>query len=279
LNEFANFLFAHPTAIQVSLFACIIVSLWVAESLSQQQSLAVKWRHTSLNSVFILTALPIQIAMTLLCLGVSRWVTQNQWGLLNLLPNADDPLIKYGLMFVVLDLLDYVYHRTMHHFPFFWRFHLYHHTDQAVDVTTTVREHPGESFIRNCFLILWVFICGASPEILVLRQTTQTMANLSSHSTLRLPRRSARVFAWLFITPNLHHAHHHFMLPTTNRNYGDVLSIWDRLFGTLVHYSREETVFGLQTHMDGSVDARLAAILNRGQALLGKILPRVRAAA
>ncbi|PIH02801.1 hypothetical protein CS542_03340 [Pedobacter sp. IW39] len=36
----------------------------------------------------------------------------------------------------------------------------------------------------------------------------------------------------LFITPNLHHVHHHFELPYTDCNYGDVFSIWDRLFGT-----------------------------------------------
>ncbi|MSR12961.1 MAG: sterol desaturase family protein [Gammaproteobacteria bacterium] len=220
--------------------------------------------------MFILTALPIQTVMMLLCLSVSSWTTDHQWGLVYSLPNAEHPLIKYGLMFIFLDFLDYVYHVTMHNVKAFWRFHLVHHSDQAVDVSTTVREHPGESFIRNCFLILWVFLTGASLEILLLRQLAQTTANLSSHSSIRLPPLAARVVGWLFITPNLHHVHHHFQLPATNRNYGDVFSLWDRLFGTFANLTLADTQFGLQTHMDGSIDARLLALMGHGRKLLAK---------
>ena len=42
------------------------------------------------------------------------------------------------------------------------------------------------------------------------------------------------VLGWVFVTPNLHHIHHHWRQPGTNCNYGDVFSIWDRLFGTYV---------------------------------------------
>jgi sterol desaturase/sphingolipid hydroxylase (fatty acid hydroxylase superfamily) len=64
-----------------------------------------------------------------------------------------------------------------------------------------------------------------------------------------LPAVPARVLGWVFITPNLHHTHHHARLPGTNCNYGDVFSIWDRLFGTYVDMPSEDTVFGLDTHM------------------------------
>ncbi len=261
-------LFAHPSAIQVTLYACLITSLWLAESLRMAQPLHLKWRHTSLNAIFILSALPIQLAMMVPCLALAHWTAEQQFGLVYLLPDHEQPWIKYGLMFVVLDSLDYVYHRCAHRVPLLWRFHSVHHSDLALDVTTTVREHPGETFARNCFLIGYVLLCGASIEVLVLRQTAQTLANLSSHTALRLPEGVARVVAWLFITPNLHHAHHHFMLPTTNRNFGDVLSLWDRLFGTLVHRTREETVFGLDGRMDGVVDKRLLARVRQARAWL-----------
>ncbi len=257
--QFIDTLFAHPSSIQVGLYGCLIIMLWLAESLRLPQSLRLKWRHTSLNSLFILSALPIQLVMMVPCLYLARWTSEHQFGLVYLLPDPERPLIKYGLMFVVLDCLDYVYHRTAHRVALFWRFHSVHHTDLAVDVTTTVREHPGETLVRNSFLILYVLLCGASIEVLILRQTAQTVANLCSHTALRLPPRTARVVGWLFITPNLHHAHHHFMLPTTNRNYGDVFSIWDRLFGTFANLAREDTVFGLNGRMDGALDTRLLA--------------------
>jgi sterol desaturase/sphingolipid hydroxylase (fatty acid hydroxylase superfamily) len=271
LNQTTQFLFSNSTAVQICWFLLIITSLWYAETIRQPHSLAAKYRHAGLNSLFITTALPIQVCMMLLCLGVSRWTTEQSWGLVYLFPNHDNPWIKYGLMFVFMDFLDYIYHVTMHNVKAFWRFHLVHHSDLAVDVSTTVREHPGESFIRNCFLILWVFICGASMEILLIRQIAQTAANLSSHSSVRLPTRAARVIGWLVVTPNHHHAHHHFELPTTNSNYGDVFTVWDRLFGTFETRTREELRYGLQSHLDGSIDSGLLALVGRGRALLARL--------
>jgi sterol desaturase/sphingolipid hydroxylase (fatty acid hydroxylase superfamily) len=136
----------------------------------------------------------------------------------------------------------------MHQVPVLWRFHLVHHTDEAIDVSTTVREHPGETAARNAFLILWVFLCGASLEVLILRQTVETVSNILAHTTFRLSSRPARVLGWFLITPNLHHVHHHCRCPFTDRNYGDVLSVWDRLFGTFANLALHETEFGLDTH-------------------------------
>ena len=150
---------------------------------------------------------------------------------------------------MLLDLCDYLYHRIMHHVPTLWRFHLVHHTDQVVDSSTTVREHPGESLVRGSFLVLWTFLLGASFEVLLMRQTAETVSAVLAHSALRLPPRIGRVAGWLFITPNLHHVHHHFELPYTNCNYGGVFSVWDRLFGTFAELSEVDTVFGLDTHM------------------------------
>jgi sterol desaturase/sphingolipid hydroxylase (fatty acid hydroxylase superfamily) len=240
--------------IQLLVFAAIISGLWLAE---WRVAPGRKLRRTGINALFILTALPIQFFLTLACFVLSKWTAEARWGLIYCFPGADNPAIKYGVMFFALDFLDYVYHRAMHYVPLFWRFHLLHHSDLAVDVTTTTREHPGETFIRNVFLILWVFICGASTEILVLRQMAESVANIFAHTSLRLPDRLARILGWLIITPNLHHAHHHFQRPATDRNFGDIFSIWDRVFGTFIVLPRQEIVFGIDTHIDGRIDARL----------------------
>jgi len=249
LNSIVQYFLTNTTSTQLALYALVMISGWVAEKMILPDSAAVKWRHTLVNALFLVPVLPIQIVMMMFCVGLAQWVTANHWGLVFLLPNAESPWIRYGLMFVALDFLDYVYHRAMHQTPIFWRFHLVHHTDRALDVSTTVREHPGETLIRNSFLMLWVFLCGASVEILILRQAVETVSNILSHMSFRLPTGPARVVGWLFITPNLHQTHHHYRMPATNRNYGDVFSIWDRIFGTYLDLAREETVFGLDTHM------------------------------
>jgi len=189
------------------------------------------------------------------------WVTSHHWGVIYLLPNSSNPWIKYGLMFLMLDFLDYVYHRAMHRIPTLWRFHLVHHTDRTLDVSTTLREHPGETVLRNCFLLAWVFLCGATFGVLILRQTGQTLFNILSHTSFRLPPLPARVLGLVFITPNLHHVHHHYKLPYTDRNYGDIFSIWDRLFGTFRELSVENTRFGLDTHMNEAISNSFSGIL------------------
>lgn len=248
LTGVAQFLVAHPNPTQVGLFALILLTTWVAERATGAQTTATKLKHTGFNAMFMSGALPAQLLMMTVCAAAAHWVTVNHFGLLYLLPHADSPWLKYGLMFLALDFLDFVYHFIAHRTGIIWRLHLVHHTDEAVDVSTTFREHPGETVVRILFLTLWVVICGASLQVLILRQTFQTVSNVLQHTTFRFPPGPARVIGWLFITPNLHHTHHHFQRPGTNCNYGDVFSVWDRLFGTFVDLSHEETVFGLDTH-------------------------------
>ena len=49
------------------------------------------------------------------------------------------------------------------------------------------------------------------------------------------------------MTPNLHHVHHHYKQPYTDSNYGDVLSIWDRVFGIFKRLPAGEIFFGVDT--------------------------------
>ena len=270
LHSAANFVFANAKSAQAFLFVGMIVGVWLTERIVLAQPTIDKLRHTWFNAVFMSGAMPVQITMILLCASIATWATHNHVRLVWLLPNAQNPLIKYGLMFFVLDFLDYVYHFTSHHVGVLWRLHLVHHTDLTVDVSTTFREHPGETLVRNCFLILWVFLTGASVEVLILRQTFETLANVSQHTMFRLPPLPGRVLGWLFVTPNLHHTHHHFESPGTNCNYGDVFSIWDRLFGTYVDLAHEDTVFGLDTHMEGGAPTGIIHLLGFGSLLARK---------
>ena len=244
-----QFLVANASSTQFLLFSGTLISMWLIESTIRVESRSIKFLHTTFNAFFMSGAFPIQWAMMLLCLGAASWATRHDLGAFHLLPHADNPWIKYGLMFFVMDGTSYLYHTLMHRIPVFWSFHRLHHTDESVDVSTTFREHPIETFIRNVFLIACVVLLGASIEVLILRQSIETVSNILSHTTLSLRPRLAQVLGILFITPNLHHAHHHCQMPATNSNYGDVLSVWDRLFGTFVSMPNEKIVFGLDTEM------------------------------
>ena len=248
MNTISSMLNDHGTLIQIILYLVVIVSIWLAEFRVALHSLKEKWQHTSVNLMFILTALPVQLAMTVLVIFVSGWVTLHHWGILYLLPHSQSAWVKYVAGFFLMDFFEYVYHVIMHKAGPLWNFHLVHHTDIEMDVSTTVREHPGETFVRVCFEVIWVFLAGASIGLLLLRQTVQTFANLIAHTYLQLPAKTEKICGLLFITPNLHHVHHHFELPYTDCNYGDVFSIWDRLFGTYKEMKASEIKFGLDVY-------------------------------
>ena len=251
----------HEDISQVLLYAIVIISLWFAEMMASLNGIKNKWKHTAVNSLFIFTALPVQLLLTSFIVVISIWANVHHWGLINFIPYHHNPWVYYISLFILLDFCEYVYHLVMHKVDTLWKFHLVHHSDLKVDVSTTVREHPCETAIRTCCLMLWTFLLGPAVSVLILRQTVQSFSNIVAHTEFRLPERANKIIGMLFITPNLHHVHHHYRLPHTDCNYGDVLSIWDRLFGTLAQLDREETVFGIDTHMDENITGRFFSII------------------
>jgi sterol desaturase/sphingolipid hydroxylase (fatty acid hydroxylase superfamily) len=245
-----SYFITHPTGFQILLYAGLLTFIWLTEAYIATLPFKMKWQHSITNLLFVLTALPVQLLMTIFLIMMSTWVMAHHWGLLLQLPYHHGFFVKYFAGFILLDFFDYLYHVIMHKVKPLWKFHLVHHTDQKMDVSTTVREHPGETFFRMCFLIIWVFLTGASFELLLLRQTFQSIVNITSHTEFRLSEKNEKWLGLIFVTPNMHHVHHHYELPYTDCNYGDVLSIWDRLFGTYSELEASKTVFGIDSHMD-----------------------------
>jgi len=251
----------HEDAAQIILYATIITSLWFAEILVSADSLRTKFKHSSVNLLFICTALPVQLLLTSFIVIISKWANLHHWGLLNLIHWHTKGWMYYIVAFILLDLCEYTYHVIMHKIDVLWKFHLVHHSDLKVDVSTTTREHPGETFVRTCFLILWVTMLGPAIGVLIIRQIFQSFSNIVAHTEFRLSDRANKIVGLIFITPNLHHVHHHYRLPYTDCNYGDVLSIWDRLFGTFGELGREDTCFGIDTHMDEKINGRFLNVV------------------
>jgi Sterol desaturase len=71
------------------------------------------------------------------------WLQSKGWGLFNAFQFP--AIVAIGGAILALDLAWYVTHVSMHKFPAMWRFHIAHHSDPQVDVTTTVRQHPEKA--------------------------------------------------------------------------------------------------------------------------------------
>ena len=142
-------------------------------------------------------------------------------------------------------------HWLEHKVKWMWKFHVIHHTDRYVDVTTGLRHHPGESIFRLLFTSLAVFVSGASFGIVMLYQTVSGFFAHLTHTNVKAIKRLDPFISKIFVTPNFHKIHHHYVLPHTDRNYGNIFSIWDHLFKTSIKVeSLDQLSYGIDTHMD-----------------------------
>jgi sterol desaturase/sphingolipid hydroxylase (fatty acid hydroxylase superfamily) len=235
---------------QLLLFVAVFFIIWNIENIAGSILNYKKWKHAFINAPFIFTSIPGQLLLGLAFVKTIEWTGQHHFGILYFLPEKSGSLIYFIATFILLDLGEYVYHRMMHRVKALWMFHIVHHSDTIVDVSTTLREHPGENLIRLTFTLLWVFISGAAFWALMLRQIIQSFSTVFAHMNYRLPDKLDSIVSLLFITPNLHQVHHHYKQPYTDCNYGDVLSIWDRLFGTFKRLSPKDLIFGIDTYME-----------------------------
>jgi sterol desaturase/sphingolipid hydroxylase (fatty acid hydroxylase superfamily) len=192
----------------------------------------------------------VQALLGFLLVKIIDFDTLNQVGLVYWIPTlAENPLMVFLVSFIFLDFCEYVYHLAMHKFDLLWRFHVVHHSDNIVDTSTVLREHPGETFIRLAFLLVWVAICGVLFWALIFRQFTQIASNVFAHLNYRPSEKINKYVGLVFVTLNIYHAHHHYKQTFTDHKYGYVPSIWDRIFGTFTRLAASKTVFGIDTYL------------------------------
>ena len=187
------------------------------------------------------------------------WLQALGFGLLPRL--ALPPTLGVLAAVAALDLSTWAAHATMHARPGFWRFHRVHHSDPAVDVTTTLRQHPGETLIRFAFLFAAAAALGASPAAFAIYRAASALNGLLEHANLRLPPRLDGLLSLVFVTPNMHKVHHSRAQQETDTNYGNLFSIFDRLFSTFTPTRRGlDVVYGLEGFDDPAAQTTLGLL-------------------
>ena len=173
-------------------------------------------------------------------------------------PEARNPLLSALIVFFAADLTLYWYHRLNHDRPVLWAVHALHHSAEEMSPVTAFRHHPIYSILGAMVFAAFVGLAqGLAVSLLTGSVDVATIggtnlfaavlnlgtANLRhSHIWLRFP-------TWvehILISPAQHQAHHSVEPRHYNRNYGEVLAIWDWMFGTLYITKPDETIrFGL----------------------------------
>jgi sterol desaturase/sphingolipid hydroxylase (fatty acid hydroxylase superfamily) len=133
---------------------------------------------------------------------------------------------------LVRSLATYVMHRLSHAVPLLWRVHHVHHSDTSIDLSTGFRNHPLELAIVAPFYGAVTVAFGLDARVLIVYEAIGIVFSLWDHANLALPEPVERLLRLLLVTPAVHHIHHSSRRADTDSNYGEVLTLWDRLFGT-----------------------------------------------
>ena len=220
-----------------------------------------KWHHAGINIFFTITTIIVNFILAFILIKTAGWTTENDFGILQWLPKI--PIWLYTIIgLLLLDLIGaYLVHLIEHKVKFLWRFHLIHHTDTWIDTTTANRHHPGESVIRFIFTTLGVLIVGSPMWMVFLYQSLSVIASQFNHANISLPNKLDTILSYFIVSPNMHKVHHHYVLPYTDSNYGNIFSVWDRIFGTFTTLPKEKLIYGVDTHMTPEEHNKLKNLL------------------
>lgn len=220
-----------------------------------------KWQHAGINFFLTFTTIVVNFCLAFILLKTANWTITNHFGILQWLPQM--PIWLYTIIgLLLLDLIGaYLVHLIEHKTKWLWRFHLIHHSDTWIDTTTANRHHPGESVIRFTFTTLGVLVVGSPMWMVFLYQTLSVVATQFNHANIALPKKIDLLLSYIIVSPDMHKVHHHYVLPYTDSNYGNIFSIWDRIFGTYMSLPKEEIIYGIDTHMDPKEHNQLKSLL------------------
>ncbi len=139
----------------------------------------------------------------------------------------------FGASLVVLLISSFVYywlHRVQHESLFFWRMHATHHHITKMGCMRGDRTHPLEWLTLLVGTPVALALLGASDGVMTVVGAFNIWNGVLNHSNL--PIRTLPVYDWIFATAPQHHAHHAKERRQSDSNYGCMIILWDRLFGT-----------------------------------------------
>jgi alkylglycerol monooxygenase len=165
---------------------------------------------------------------------------QKNYGLFNI----QSSLLLWILLFICTDFVWYWYHRLAHEVNIFWAAHVVHHQSEDFNYTVSARITVLQAFVRTGFwavLPLIGFPAGMITSVLLVHGLYPFFIHTRLIGKLG-------ILEYILVTPSHHRVHHASNEKYLDKNYSDVLIIWDKLFGTFQKEEDEEEIqYGL-TH-------------------------------
>lgn len=253
MEAFLNFFETMPSWQKLAwIIACLSFNFILEAIIPLIKNNYGKLKHSGVNLFFLSIEMLINVLFGLATLGAFLWIGENNFGVLNMITMPIGAKLVVAIL--ALDLFaQYGMHFLLHKVPFLWKFHMVHHSDTHVDATTGTRHHPVDYLTRELAALVAVFIFGIPLAFYLFYRIITVFFAYFTHANIVIPQWIDRPFSYIFVTPNMHKFHHHYEMPWTDTNFGNIFSFWDRLFGTLVYDDPKKVTYGLDI-LDDSRD-------------------------
>jgi len=144
------------------------------------------------------------------------------------------------LTFIVIDLVFYIYHRISHRVNFLWAIHMSHHSSEEMNFAVSFRQAWFGPVSKLPFFMIMPLI-GFDPTIIAVAGVISTLWGIVGHTQIIGKLGPLEL---IFNTPSHHRVHHGSNSQYIDKNYGNLLIIWDRMFGTF-EPEKEPVKYGL----------------------------------
>jgi sterol desaturase/sphingolipid hydroxylase (fatty acid hydroxylase superfamily) len=230
-----DWLLAHQASLRTGVLFAIVVVVLVWETWLPRRAFAVPPGARWFNQIAltVIGTLALRLIIPFVAFSLAVWAQRDGFGLLNVI--ALPPWLALLVGILAIDLGMYTQHRLLHAVPFLWRFHQIHHCDLDVDCGTALRHHPVEMVITQAVDLALIAAVGVPPLAVVVGFTLTSVASLFNHGNIAMPHRGDRLLRWLVVTPDMHRIHHSIDVGESNRNFANLLTLWDHLFSTYRH--------------------------------------------
>jgi sterol desaturase/sphingolipid hydroxylase (fatty acid hydroxylase superfamily) len=265
MEYFQASIIENQNSLRMISFIMLILGFATLESIWPRRLANENSSSRRLNNILLLGVdfLAARFLVPLATFQVALIAAERDFGLLNyiFLPVFFSAL----LTIIIFDFLIYIQHVAFHKITFLWRVHRVHHTDLEFDVTTGIRFHPIEIVLSMFYKLVAVYLIGPLAFSIILYEIMLSAAALFGHSNILLDSRFDQILRKLFVTPDMHNIHHSVLRKETDSNYGNIFSIWDKLFKTyqpLPKAGYDSMVIGLDKFRDATSGQVLQLLKN-----------------
>ncbi|MES2618542.1 MAG: sterol desaturase family protein [Bacteroidota bacterium] len=201
------------------------------------------WKDSMISIWLGVAGAILDISIKVLTFGVLDWCNRHAIYQPDLLTYY--PVLAWILVFLGQDFCFYWLHRSEHYSRVLWAVHSNHHSSEKYNFTVALRSSVMQPLYRFLFYIPVAFMGFDGLTIMFMYAVNQFYQFFLHTETIgRLPK----WFEAVFVTPSHHRVHHASDIKYLDKNMGQVLIIWDKLFGTF-QKEEESPTYGLTTNL------------------------------